>query len=208
MKTRIFFAITLAAAVFLSGCAAPRQNSRPVTPAKETPKYFVPASQVGWVAVDIDNPSLLRQEVLVFEGGTSVQMVPDSRTGGWMYSRPALAHFVIGGANSSSNWHQYERLMLPRNASFTLVSRTLNLWGAGPPEFYSFRVGSDPYAVRYTRIAPSYPQANAGAVVLLTDRPAAPFGNGPLNIEYVIDMRLVGQAFTGAATKALFPAGR
>ena len=161
-------------------------------------KYFVPVQKVGWVPVDIQNPSLLDQEVYVFEGSTRVELIPDAEKGGWMFSRPPFAYFKVRGANSKNNWHEYERLMLPRNSEFVFASQTFNAWGAGWPEFYGLRTGSDPGVYQYRMVTPSNPSAYCAGLITLREKAVSPFGDGPMRLERTIDLRSLGRGIVGS----------
>jgi len=208
MKRRVLV-VMLLVMVGLIGCAAPMRNSQTLN----RPTGYQPPSQAaqppvivgGLVPAHIENPSLLDQEVFILWGNDLVDVIPDPRTGGWMYNRPAMTKpFIVRGANSENNWHKYVSLMLPRNSSFTLVGRTMNFWGKGSPYFVYFSTGSNPSSVKYTMIMPSYPQAEAGGLVTLQNQPIMPFGNGgPLNIEYTIDLRFIGQGIANGLTNII-----
>jgi len=196
---RIEFMVVLMLAAALIGCAAPRQFSAP-------PALVVqPVIQGGVVPVDIQNPALLEQEVLIFWGSDPVEIIPDARTGGWMYSRPAIKALRIGMAHSESNWHNYVRVMLPRNSSFVLAGRTMNFWGKGSPYFIGFSTGSTPFVYRYTTVTPYMSPSEAGGLVMLQNRPIMPFGSGgPLRIEYTIDLRSIGRGIANGITNGIY----
>ena len=203
-----FVVVALLVVVGLIGCAAPMRYSqsmaRPTGYQPPTQTAQPPVIVGGMVPVDVENPSLLEQEVLIFAGSDPVDVIPDPRNGKWMYSRPAFKAFRIGSANSENNWHRYARIMLPRNSSFVLAGRTMNFWGKGSLYFVYFSTGSNPFAVRYTMVTPSYPPAEAGGLVMLQIQPIMPFGQGPMNIEYTIDLRSVGQGIANGITNQIY----
>jgi len=183
------YTIVLVAIVGLVGCVGPMQYSQPVGgPGYQSAQQ--PVIQGGLVPVDIQNPCSLEQEVLLFWGSSRVDIIPDPR-GGWMYSRPAFKLLVVGPAHFESNWHEYVRLMLPRNSSFILAGQTMNGWGKGSPYFVGFSTGPNPFSYRYTMVMPSYPTAEAGGLVTLQFRPIMPFGPA-LNLHFTIDVGAIG----------------
>ena len=194
----------VAAALMLSGCVEDRLYLRRQSPAVEAPKYFLPPPQADWVPIDFENPALLEQEVFVFEGSGTLEIVPNLQSGGWELNRKPLAYFRVGRAKSLS-WYEYETIMLPRNSSFAVASSTVNFWGKGWPVFYYFSTGSNPGACEYTRVTPSNPRVYAGGYpVRLENQPLAPFGPGPLRLEYTIDTRPLGRAIKDALTGAIY----
>ena len=155
-----------------------------------------------YVPVHIQNPGLLSQEVCLFEGATSVQVVPDAKRGGWMYSRPAFACHKVGGANSENNWYEYSHIMLPRNFHFIVASRIIGVFGGkGTPHFQSYRTGNDPFTVTYTSITPTRRQVSCGALVQLQRQPSSV---QPLNIQVDLDLRPLGAAITDGVTRAVY----
>lgn len=197
MKRMVLVFSVIIVAVGLISCAAPMRYSQPIArstsyqPPTQTTQR--PAIVGGLVPVDIQNPSPLEQEVIIFWGSDRVDVVPDPRTGGLMYSRPAATKsFRVGGANSANNWHNYVTITLPRNSSFILAGQTENFWGKSSPYFVYFSTGSTPFSYRYNRVMPSYLPAEAGGLVTLQHRPIMPFGPGPLQIEYIIDTQAIG----------------
>lgn len=155
----------------------------------------------GMVPVHIENPDLLPQEVCLFEGSTRVDVIPDAKKGGWMYSRPAFACYRIEGANSENNWHEYSQVMLPRNMSFVAVARVNGILGQGRPYFRHFRTGSDPFAVRYWSVTPTPRPVDCGALVRLHQQPSSV---QPMNIRVDIDTRPIGVAITNKLTEAVY----
>lgn len=195
--------LMMGALMVLIGCAGPLHYSQPIS-------YQVSAQQSvtrgGLVPAPIDNPLQVEQEVLMFWGSEPVNLVPDPRTGGWMYSRPAyMRPFHIGPANSENNWHNYIFVMLPRNSRFVVASRAINFWGKGWPEFAPLNTGSDPGAIEFTAVVPSRSVVRAGAwPVVLRSKPPQPFGQGPLRIGYTIDLRGVGHGAAAIITNQIY----
>lgn len=156
----------------------------------------------GFVPVHIQNPDLLSQEVCLFEGSTSVQIIPDGERGGWKYSRPAFACYLVEGANSESNWYGYSQIALPRNFSFVVASRIIGVFGGkGQPYFQYYRTGADPFAQTYTSITPTQQYVNCGALVQLQRQLSSVQS---LNITVDIDFRPIGAAITNRLGNAVY----
>jgi len=190
----------MVAMLMLIGCAGTARYSPHLDPARA--KNFTTVKKpAGAVPVHIENPDLLSQEVCLFEGNTSVAVIPDSRRGGWMYSRPAFACYRIGGANSENNWYEYAKIMLPRNTSFVLAARINGIMGQGRPYFRSFRTGGDPFAVTYSSVTPFQRYVSCGALVRLYQQPSSV---QPMNVKVDIDFRPLGAAITGGLIKAAY----
>lgn len=228
-KAKIF--VVMVMVIFLAGCATARYNPdgsvyRPgvdakynpakdpsraknfTTVRKDSPEYALrqQAQQkiAGLVPVLFENPSLIPQEVWIFEGSTPVDLIQDKRTGGWMFSRMAVAHLEVGGANSESNWYEYRKISLPRNSHFVIAARSKGIFGGGYPEFYHIKTGHHAGNYRYTLIMPTRPAVAVGGLVRLHETPFSPFGRGPLNIEWTIDARPIGAAITKEFTNAIY----
>ncbi|MEK7161055.1 MAG: hypothetical protein AAB724_03430 [Patescibacteria group bacterium] len=156
----------------------------------------------GKVPVDFQNPILLRQEVLLFEGPEPVSVVPDPRTGKWVFSRPFMAIFEVSGANSERNWHEYQRIYLPRNSQFVVVSRAIGIFGKGEPVTTYLNTGRDPYSAKYWSQTPRGGEVSAGALVYLNSR--SPAMNRGLNATIDLDLRHMGAAITDVITGVIY----
>ena len=160
------------------------------------------AQQAGWVPVHIENPALGEQQVCFFEGSTPVRIIPDAKTGGWKYSRPAFTCITVAGANSRHNWREYTRIDLPRNFSFTWAARQSVIFlGQSQPYFGWGRTGANPYAMTYWSVTPSHSQVSCGGFVRLADKPSSV---RPLYAEIEIDFRPIGAAITQGLTNAIY----
>jgi len=187
----------------LSGCGAMRSQQIKVT------LHPLPSARGGLVPQDFQNPAPLGQEVTLFWGSDLVDTIPDPETvDGWKYNRPAFMIFGVGRASSETNWHNYVRVNLPRNSCYIASGRTENAYGKGSPYYVSFCTGSNPFAARYTLVSPGSPIAEASASpVMLQNLPIMPFGQGPLNIQYTIDMQshgLSGRPIAREITKKIW----
>jgi hypothetical protein len=179
--------------VFLAGCAG--------TMSTQNFNVFDGQNMAGMVPVHIANPDLLSQEVCLFEGSTDVTVIPDARTGGWKYSRPAFACYRVSGANSESNWYEYNQIWLPRNFTFVVASRINGIWGQGKPYFQYARTGNDPFAMTYHSVTPVPRPVSCGTLVHLLRQSTSVQS---FNIRVDIDTRPVGAAITGKLTKAVY----
>lgn len=179
MKTTALIFLIL---VGLVGCAAPIQYSQPAgSPAGYQQSAVIHA---GYVPVVFINPSPgLRRHIFLFAGSDRVELIPDSRTGGWMFNRRAMAEFFIEPA-SGLNWHEQVWVSLSRNSAFTVFDQAERFWGSpvGQPNVFSFVTGSSPVANTYWRPTPTGGQATAGAVVSLPY--VDPSGPSQLRLHY------------------------
>ena len=180
MKKCLLAVLFLFLVVALVGCVAPRQYYMP--PANGSQSAYQP--DAGYVPVVIVNPSPgLTRHIFLFQGYERVELIPDARTGGWMFSRWAIAEFKIAPA-SGSNWHEEAWIRLPRNSAFTIFDQAERFWGSpvGQPNIYGFTTGSSPIATSYWRPTPTGGQATAGAVVQLPY--VDPSGPSQLRLHY------------------------
>jgi len=187
------------AVMFMVGCggAAIRNSSGMVSTLPKS--NVVPA---GFVPVHIQNPDLLSQEVCFFEGSTSVQLIPDSRHGGWMYSRPAFVCYRVDGAHSENNWYGYSQVMLPRNFNFVVASRIIGVFGGkSRPNFQFYRTGDNPYAQTYVSVTPIQREVSCAALVQLLRQPTSVQSS---NVQIDLDLRPLGAAIANGLTNAAY----
>ena len=196
MRRLLVSIVVLLFVVGVVGCQELRASRQP-----KSGEYQQRQPVAGLVPVHLENPSLLSQEVCIFEGGPAIKLVPGTRPGEWQYSRPPFVCYEVDRANSKNNWHKYAEIYLPRNASFILVGRERWFLGLDAPYFVSFRTGNDPYAVRYWSVTPAQREVYCGALVRLRTRPAS---SRPLNIKIDIDARPIGAAITNRLTEAIY----
>jgi len=163
--------------LMLSGCGVSSQYgvrppSEPYYPAPvakaETGREATLAPGFGQVPVVIINQSQLIRHIYLFEGREQVAIVPDYKTGGWVFSRPPLAEFKIKSAKDD-NWAEDLRISLPRNFSFVVYDQPERFWGqsVGQPNILYGRTGSNPVAREYNRQTPTGGIATAGEVIWL-----------------------------------------
>lgn len=172
----------LAAVVALIGCAAPRQYYQPAAPPSASAKQ--PVIHAGYVPVVFINPSPgLRRHIFLFEGNDRVELIPDGRTGGWMFNRRSLMEFFIEPA-SGSNWHEEVWDSFSRNSTFTVYDQAERFWGSpvGQPNIFSFSTGPNPTSTMYYRQSPTRPRITCGAVVQLPY--VDPSGPSQLQLHY------------------------
>ena len=206
MRKIMMVVVAMVTALGLVGCAGTARYSPHLDPARAnnftTVSKAKASKPAGLVPVHIQNPDLLSQEVCLFEGNTTVTIIPDTRSGGWKYSRPAFACYRVGGANSENNWYEYAQIYLPRNFSFVVSSRIIGVFGGkGQPYFQSYRTGANPFAQTYTSITPAQRQVTCGALVQLQRQLSSV---QPLNVAVDIDFRPIGAAITDGLTKSVY----
>jgi hypothetical protein len=193
----VIVAMTLASMIIGCGARAKYTQSENFSGSSQSRQAIA-----GEVPVHIDNPALGKQQVCFFEGSTPVRIIPDAKTGGWKYSRPAFTCITVAGANSRYNWHEYTRIDLPRNFSYTWAARQSVIFlGQSEPYFGWGRTGSNPYAVRYWSVTPSRSQVSCGGLIRLADKPTSV---RPLYAEIEVDFRPIGAAITRGLTNAIY----
>lgn len=178
--------LILAVVLSFSGCGASQRAVRTTMPASN-PAMALLENGPGKVPVVIVNSSQLVRHIWLFEGGESVNLVPDYRTGKWILSRPPIIEFKIGPAKNS-NWAEEKIFYYPRNAALVIYDQPERFWGSpvGQPFIMSGRTGANPMATSYWRQTPSGGTGVAGAVVQLPWVDAAGPANG-LRLEFDIN---------------------
>ncbi len=165
-------------------------------PAAKQPAPSQPVIHAGYVLQYFGNPLEIAQNCDLNWGSAPVNIIPDSRTGGEMFSRQAFFKFKVGPAHSSNRWWEYEPVWLPRSSQFMAGCRAINAWGEGPTAWYPFSTGSHSEAVQGIILnvpGRSEISASASPDILSNTRPVAPFGNGQqLRLEYEFDSRRIG----------------
>jgi len=182
---------------------APPVNQAPTAP----PVRMVQRPVAGTVPVVFINQSeYYSRRVVLFEGSSRVDPIPDARTGGWMYNRQSFKEFEVGRARDVT-WEAWEDIQLPRNSEFVAVVTALNVIGAESSEFNTvyFRTGSHPSSVAYNRRTPYGERATAGAVVYL---PAIYPAHGSGQIALTVNPGAHIKAGLGAIFGAIFGGGQ
>ncbi len=171
-------AIIVICVLICSGCSmAPR--------AVRVQAAAIQPDETGLVDVVFVNPNLgIYGHVFMFDGNEEVKIIPDARTRGWMFNRPAIAEFKIDPAYGL-NWWKEKWFKLPINHTYTLFVVGERFWGAivDRPYAYFLRTGDNPFASQYWRHSPRGGLVNCGGFLQL---PTFYNYSGPMNLEIVI----------------------
>jgi len=162
---------------FFDGCSVASRMARD--------QLAIQTNETGLVDVVFVNPNLgIYGHVFMFDGSEEVKIIPDKRTGGWMFNRPAIAEFKIDPAYGD-NWWKEKCFGLPINHTYTLFIVGERFWGAvvDRPYGYVLRVGDNPFAFQYWRHSPRGGLVSCGGWVQL---PYFQQYSQPLNLEFTI----------------------